>query len=320
MNFNFGDVLTRAWQIVWRHRVLWIFGILAGCGRGGSRFNSGSSGGDGNFGDLPPEMMRFLQFIQENLTTFIVATCIVVLLLWALMIFLGTIGRIGLIRGTFQAETGAEKLIFGQLFSESTPYFWRMFGLSLLVSLPVLIVIAVLVAGLVALAVSASGGSDPGAVGLFGMIPLMIGCICLLIPILWVVGMIVRQAENAIVLEGMGVFPALSRGWEVFRANLGPVILMSIILAIIAGVIGFILAIPLFLIVFPSVIAFAVGEGQSSTPLILMGVGLCIYLPILLVLNGIMAAYIESAWTLTYMRLTAKPPLDSAPVVLEANA
>lgn len=320
MNFSFGDVLTRAWQIVWRHRILWIFGILAGCGRGGSRFNSGSSGsGDGDFGDLPPQVMRFFQFIQENLTTFIVAACIVLVLLWALMIFLGTIGRIGLIRGTFQAEAGAERLIFGQLFSESTPYFWRMFGLSLLVALPVLIVIAALVAGLVVFAVSASSGSDP-SIGLFGMIPLMIGCFCLLVPVLWVVGMIVRQAENAIVLEDLRVLPSLSRGWEVFRANLGPVILMSIILAVIAGVIGFVLAIPLFLIVLPSMIAFAAGEGQSSTPLVLMGVGLCIYLPILLVLNGIMTAYVESAWTLTYMRLTAKPPLDSAPVTLEANA
>jgi hypothetical protein len=37
------------------------------------------------------------------------------------------------------------------------------------------------------------------------------------------------------------------------------------------------------------------------------------------VLNGIITAYTESAWTLTYMRLTAKPQ-DNAPVVLEANA
>ena len=132
--------------------------------------------------------------------------------------------------------------------------------------------------------------------------------------------MIVRQAENAIVLEDMRVLPSLSRGWDVFRANLGPVILMSIILVVIAGVIGFVLAIPLFIIVFPSIIAFAVGEGQNWTPLVLMGVGLCIYLPTLLVLNGIMTAYIESAWTLTYMRLTAQPSLDSTPLELEANA
>jgi hypothetical protein len=41
----------------------------------------------------------------------------------------------------------------------------------------------------------------------------------------------------------------------------------------------------------------------------LLTAGLCFlaYLPVLLVLSGILTAYIESAWTLTYMRLTNKP-------------
>lgn len=321
MNFNFGEVLTRAWQIIWKHKVLWIFGILAGCGRGGTRFNSSSrsGGGDGGFEQLPPEVLRVLQVIQENLTTFIILGCALVLIIWAVTIFLGTIGRIGLIRGTFRVENAAEQLIFGQLFSESTPYFWRIFGLSLLVAIPFLVVFAALIAGAVAFAISASNGSDAGTVGLLGMVPLVIGCLCLFIPVMFVIRMIVRQAENAIVLEDMPVFPALGRGWDVFRANLGPIILMAIILAVIALVIGFVIALPVIVLVFPAVIAFAAGDGQNWTPLILMTIGLCIYTPILLVLNGIMTAYIESAWTLTYMRLTAKP-LDNAPVVLEANA
>ncbi len=111
MNFNFGEVLTRAWQIIWKHKVLWIFGILAGCGRGSYRFNSSSQGGggEGGFGQLPPELLRILQTIQENMTAFIVAGCILLLLIWAVMIFLGTIGRIGLIRGTFQTPMQVRK-------------------------------------------------------------------------------------------------------------------------------------------------------------------------------------------------------------------
>jgi len=321
MNLNFGEVLTRAWQIIWKHKVLWIFGILAGCGRGSYRFNSSSQGGggDGGFGQLPPEILRIFQTIQENLTVILVAGCILLLLIWAVTIFLSTIGRIGLIRGTYDVERGAEMLIFGQLFSESMPYFWRMLGISLIVAVPFLILVAALLAGLVAFGISASTGSDAGTVGLIGMVPLFIGCICLLIPVLFVIGMIIRQAENAIVLEDLRVLPALSRGWDVFRANLGPVILMAIILAVLGLFIGFVIAIPVFIIVFPSVIAFAASEGQNWTPMILMTVGLCIYAPILLVLSGIMNAYMESAWTLTYMRLTAKPQ-NNAPVVLEANA
>ena len=30
MNFDVGEVLSRAWQITWKHRVLWIIGILFG--------------------------------------------------------------------------------------------------------------------------------------------------------------------------------------------------------------------------------------------------------------------------------------------------
>lgn len=60
MNFNFGEALTRAWQIIWKHKILWVFGILASCGRGGGNFNSNfnsGGGGNGGGGQLP----RFLR-------------------------------------------------------------------------------------------------------------------------------------------------------------------------------------------------------------------------------------------------------------------
>ena len=47
--------------------------------------------------------------------------------------------------------------------------------------------------------------------------------------------------------------------------------------------------------------------AQTQRPLILGTVCFCLYLPVLLLLNGILVAYTESAWTLTYMRLTHKP-------------
>ena len=308
MNFNFGEILTRAWQIVWKNRVLWIFGILASCGRGGSSFNSNfSRGGDGGFGtpsDLPPQLMQFLQAIEENLTAFIVITVAVVCIIWIVAIFLSTIGKIGLIRGTSQIDGGTEGLIFGQLFSESTPYFWRIFSLSFLLGLPVIVVVMLLAAGLAFFAVSASSGSDAGTVGSIALVPILIGCVCALIPLMVVIQMITRQAENAIVLENMDVLPALSKGWDIFRKNLGPIIIMAIVLAVINFAAGLIIAIPIIIVVLPAAIAFALGEAQNWTPLAIAGVCLCLYIPISLLLNGIAIAYTESAWTLTYLQLT----------------
>ena len=320
MNFNFGEVLTRAWQITWKHKVLWIFGILASCGRGGSGGNSGGNNtgfqSEGPDFNIPPQIMRWFQMIEENLPPVIITVCVVVLLIWIVTIFLSTIGKIGLIRGAFQADGGAESLIFGQLFSESMPYFWRVFGLSILLSLPILLIIIPIVI-LVILGV-ASTASEGAAFGFLGFVPVFIGCICLLIPVMFVLGIVFRQADNAIVLEELSVLPAISRGWEVFRANLGPIILMAIILAVIGFVAGLVIAVPLLLVVFPAMLAFFASEAQNTTPLILMGVCICLYIPVSLVLNGIALTYTESAWTLTYMRLTNKPNLDD-PIKLISN-
>lgn len=323
MNFNFGEVLTRAWQIIWKHKVLWIFGILASCGRGGS---GGSSGGGGESGfqtegpdlNLPPQAFRLFQTIEDNLTTFIVIAVAVVCIIWIVTIFLSTIGKIGLIRGTVQTDDGAEKLIFGQLFSESIPYFWRMFWLSLILSLPVLIV-GITIAIAAVFFIIQMAGSSSLEVSMLGLIPLTIGCICLLVPIMFVLGLIFRQAERAIVLEELGVLPAISRGWEVFKGNLGPIILMAIILAVIGIVVGFVVAIPFLFLVLPALFGvFLAGETQSFAPLIIPIVCFCLFIPVALILQGIITAYSESAWTLTYLRLTK--PQDNAPILSEANA
>lgn len=46
----------------------------------------------------------------------------------------------------------------------------------------------------------------------------------------------------------------------------------------------------------------------------------CLYAPVSLVLNGILTTFTQSAWTLTYMRLTQKPEAPEAPVFAEPNA
>ncbi|HET9908070.1 MAG TPA: hypothetical protein VFQ23_15570, partial [Anaerolineales bacterium] len=283
-------------------------------------FNSNSfqgNGGPGTSPDLPPQFTEFFQWVEQNLTAFLVGTVAIVCLIWIVTIFLSTIGKVGLIRGTAQIDGGAEGLIFGQLFSESTPYFWRMLGLSLILSLPVFI-FAMIIAVFAIFGLAASQGSDASGLGFFATFPLLIGCVCLLVPVMLVLGVIFRQAENALVLEEMGVLPALSRGWEVFRNNLGPVIIMAIILAVIGFAAGFVLALPIFVILVPAFIAVMAGEAQSMTPLAIAGVCICLYFPVSLVLSGIAIAYTESAWTLMYMRLT-KPQIAEPVILPEAN-
>jgi hypothetical protein len=316
MDFNFGEVLTRAWQISWKYKVLWIFGILAGCTNGGGV----GSGGGGNTGysgpsedwNVPPEIQRFVSsmedfvgWVTDNLWIFIIIG-LVFLLLIIISVFLGTIGRIGLIKGSFEAEMGAEKLALGELFSTSMPYFWRVFGLSFLIGLAffVLIIPLVLVGVLTA------------GVGFLCLLPL----ICILIPVSWAVGVIIEQSNRAIVIENLSLFDGLKRGWEISKSNIGPLIVMGLILFGITFVLGIIIALPIFIVVFPTIFAFAMGEGQSFTPIYIALACLCLYTPISWLLNGILTTYTQSAWTLTYLRLTRKPEAPEAPVFADPNA
>src|SRR5262245_20415866 len=116
MNLDFGNILTRAGRIIWRNKVLWLFGILAslGGGRGGFNFGGGGAGGGGGFPstggpggpDLPPELRQFLERMQENGTFLAIVLGLVCLgLLIALVFFLlSIIGRGGLIGGVRLAD------------------------------------------------------------------------------------------------------------------------------------------------------------------------------------------------------------------------
>ncbi len=321
---DFAEVLGRAWHIIWKHKVLWIFGILAGCARGGGGGGGGgggAGGGGGGSGQPPFGPESALQQYQQIMASisdwignhlWVVAIFVlVVLVLIVLSIFLGTIGRIGLIRGTFAADGGAERLAFGQIFRESMPFFWRVFGLSFLVGLVFLVAILVIFLPLIGLGIVTFG------VAFLCMIPL----ICVLVPLVWIVGLVVRQADSAMVIEDLGLMDGVRRGWDVLKKNVGPMLVIWLITVFLGFVVGLVIALPILIVAIPTaMVAFATG-GTFSVPLSIVGVlSLAVYLPILLVANGILTAYLESVWTLTYLRLTRPNGVGQVSEALPSHA
>jgi hypothetical protein len=315
---DFGEVLGKAWRIIWKHKILWIFGIFAGCSSGGG--GGGGGGGSGwqqSAGDGQPfgpgaasDIERFFeqagQWIGDHLWVVALAG-LVVLILMVLSIFLGTIGKIGLIRGTAQADGGAEKLQFSELFRGSMPFFWRVFLLSFLIGLAVLIIFLPL----------ALIGVVTAGVGFLCALPL----ICILVPVLAVVGLVVQQADAAMVIENLGIQDGVRRGWGVVKKSIGPVLVIWLITTVIGFIIGLVLALPLLIAVVPVVIAFATSQGEFPTAGVTVA-ALCfaLYLPVLLVAQGILTAYIQSVWALTFLRLTRAPESTGTKEALPANA
>ncbi|MFZ6026631.1 MAG: hypothetical protein ACOYYS_02850 [Chloroflexota bacterium] len=313
------SVLGRAWQITWKYKILWLFGILASCG-GGSSGGSSGGGGGGNgsssaflqmgFGTYRANILRlwrvFVERVGETepwITLLVIAVVFTLaLILIALALALNTIGRIGLIRGTCQAENGVERLSLSELFKGGLPYFWRVLALGLLLGIG-----ALLVGSLLLLPI--------------GLVTCGIGFL-LFLPFVWFVAVWIEQASAAVVAEDAGIADGLRKGWEIIRDNLGTIIVMSLILYLLLGLlVGLLLTLPAILLAFPLILG-AMTAAMTQAPfafsvgMLITVALLAVYIPLAVLLNGILRTYIGSAWTLTYLRLRkASPRLEEMPVL-----
>lgn len=315
---DYGEVLTKAWRIIWKHKVLWIFGILVSCGQGGGSGNPGGNANtgvqySGNGGNLPPEMERFFwsfeRFFEQieawQVVGVVAAIILFIILLSLLFLALSTVGRIGLIQGTVQADAGLERLTFSELFESGKPYFWRILIFNFLIGLAGVLLVILLMLPLLAIAALTFG------IGLLCLLPLL----CLLVPVSWVISVIIEQANIAIVVEDLDMLAGLKRGWEVFRQEIGTMIVMALILLLGGGLVSMLLALPMIFTVFPLMMgmmgtAMSDGFGWFGGGVLIAILCFFSYLPFLLILSGILQAYIKSAWTLTYLRVTNKAASD----------
>lgn len=309
-SFSIGEVLTRSWQIVWKFKVLWIFGILASCGSGGGGGGGSGNGFDFGNGNVPPQMREFVRAMEqvgawlENNLWIIAVAVLLLCVIWIVIIFLSTLGQIGVIKGAQMADEGAETLGFGEVWRASLPYFWRVLGLSLAFGLAVFLLVLLMLLPVIALSIVTLG------IGALCIIPLL----CVFIPLMWALGVVINQATIAIVTEDRGILDAVQRSWSVVRSNIGQYLLMALVLFIGGAVVGLVIALPVLIIVVPAVLSLALGAGQNFVGLMISGLCLVLYLPVALVLQGVLTTYILTAWTLTFRRLTTPlPDLDIAP-------
>lgn len=314
ITLDFGNVLTRAWNIIWKNRVLWLFGLLASCGRGGG---GGGGGGfdpnnppitpDGQF-VLPPELQQV--FGNVDPTIFIITIICLALLVSVVVLIIQTLGTGGLIGGIDRADT-AGSVSFGEAWSVATAKFLPLLGLTLIAAVIMLVAALVVIVPGAVLTIATFG------LGLLCFLPLL--CVFIIIALLF--GLVVQFAQIGVVVDNLSMFNSLRRGWEVFRANLANTIILAIIVGVISFVVSLILALPLLFVVVPAVAGMAgfATENQAlgTGALIFALVCFCLYLPVLLVLSGILQAWMTSAFTLAYKTFTrpaaAAPPASFAP-------
>jgi len=273
---------------------LWLLGILANCSSGSSQTSSNVSRmpqysvGGGEF----PQIDHWLQSVPQE--TWIGIAVVGGLILLALIFWvLAAIGNGGLIAGFHMAETG-ETVTLASAFQQGFSFFWKLLAIQLLLGLASLVVILPVVFGGALLSILTLG------IGLICFIPL----ICLLIPLGIALSIYTLLTQIALIVEDLDIVAAFQRAWDVFRSNLGEVIVMGLILGVGSFVVGLILAIPFILMVLPFITGLLVDtEASTIAGLSVTLIGILFYLPVLLLASGIMRTFITGSWTLTYHSL-----------------
>lgn len=307
---NYGEVLTKAWKIIWKHKILWLFGILAGCsatGSGGGGGGSGAGGGGssnwtaqpGSLDFLTPSTQRALNDFVEFISSVPVWVWIVLVLglvvvgfiLSVLFFLIGTLGQTGVIKGTSLADSAdldAPALSISAVFNGLKPHYWKVVLLQLGYRLAGFFITLILVIPIILLVVCTC------CLGLF-----------LLIPIGWFIDTLLNFTTIAIVEEGLGVFEAIARAWRVITRNLVSVLVMFLILGVGGLIVALIISLPLLIIPIPLVANLLITGAQSVTVGLIISVLLTlIFIPLLVFLGGVLRTYILASWTLTFRRLT----------------
>jgi len=313
---DYGKLLSRAWHIVWRNKIIWLFGFLAALGSGGgggSNFNFRSServsapqsGGFGNF-DLPPEFQRALVQLLSNeslliaIAVTLVALSLIVGLIVALIAALGHAGMVDMTREADETETTSLGAGWRAGWRRMLPVFLIRF----LLGLPTFLLIMAGVIPFILSFVPLLGRGEMGDAALVGA--LMAGLACFL-PALCVglllslpLQVLETLSIRASVREDQGVLGGLRRGWSVLTGNLGEVLVLWLIFLVLGLIVGVVVGLPIGLVAMATAFPLALLAAASPifiVPLLLIGLLLGL---LSAAIRSVVEAFTSAVWTLAY--------------------
>lgn len=314
---DFGNLFTRAWNIVWNNKFMIVLGFLAALGAGAG---SGSGGSNTEYqvgpGDVPPAVANNIERFFEQFAPLLgLLACLAVfvgIILWLVRLA----AQAGLIDAAARLDAG-EKVTFGEAIRAGWHKLGRMVGINILMYGPfivlVLIVVGVVVttAGAAAFSEIAREGTGESIVAALGFaVFCVLGLLCILFPVWIVVTLVYPFAQRGAVLADLSVRESIGHGWDVFKSNLGEILLLVlffIILAIVFGIAAFLVLLPFAFLAFLPALMNIVAENsmQVIDILVIISGGLFVWL-VGAAINSIMVSFRSTTVTLAYQEFIAK--------------
>lgn len=312
---DIGKILSKAWKTIWKHKILWLFGLLAGCGAANySGGNSGSvsnavqestqNGGWDSSTFISPSTQHGIEDFFQTLGNIpvwawiLIALAVVALIIFisVLCLFLRNLGMTGVIKGASTADQAGDDnkpLSLGEILKGVQPYYWKVLLFDIGSRVAISLVTFILIVPIVVLAACTCG---------LGML--------LMIPIVWFLTVMIYFTTIAIIDEDLPIFQAIARAWKMIINHVGQVLVMFLILGIGQIIVGLAIGLPLLFAFFPVIVILVVSGLEALTiGLVISGVLFLGLLPIVIFLGGVLRAYVLVSWTLTFRRLAEEETL-----------
>ncbi len=311
---DYGHLLSKAWDLVWNNKWLFLLGLLATLstagtnGGGASNWNTPSgetptyeegsepfSDGEFNpeaiFGKDAAAVMPFLALGTGVIVAIIIIAVLIGIGIWGV----STIAHGGLVAGVNTLAEGGTSS-FAEAWSAAWKKGWRLIGIALIPAIPV-VVLALIVFFLAFGAItSAATLSEPDAIARVaaGLGATGIIAVCLMAIFSAVLGVWHHFARRACMIEDTSVIESYRRGWEIIVANFGSVIVLFLI-----------------------VTAIWIGVGAALlVPRIIISVCLCcIAWPISIAISAAFTTYFSTVWTLAWRAFTGLSGKSGEPLV-----
>lgn len=283
MNFDFGNVLTRAFRLTWKHKSFWLFMMF-------------------------PMLVASVIFLSFILPVFLLEgneeMMGLIIALWLGVIALGMIasllvsaaGITSLTLGILRVERGEGSAAFMDLARDGFQYFGRALGVMLIVQLTIGMVFTVFFLCVAALTAVTMG------LAAICLQPVMI----LLTPLSFLVSAVMNVALVAVIDENLGAWDAVRRALQVVRDHVWKFLLLTLIVYFGASMLSGVFVFPAMLPAMLAPIAMEAGEQMFWGVMILFA---CLFFPMMSVLAGVIGAFTTAAVDIAYLSLT-KPARD----------
>ncbi|MCK4301470.1 MAG: hypothetical protein KAW91_01780 [candidate division Zixibacteria bacterium] len=289
---DYGRIIRESFEIAWRYKSLWIFGLFAGGGFSGFNWNM-------NSGNEESTLQNLDQYGAAAPDLILAPIIMVGVLIGLVFLVMHLISCPALIDAVNRIKRGGGGYRLGESFSIGVDFFWRFLGLLLLY----------LFAGLVLIGVMA------GIVIFLGTVHLLLAVLAalVLLPAALFIFFALRSqyalAQRALVVRGCRLADAVSEAYLLFQRNLSKnlvifliVIGLSIGIGIAAVTIWLAVGVPIALI------ALAIGLDLWPGLVLVMLLGL----PVSVVMGGFTGTALENLYTLFYFDLV-EPSAPAAP-------